>query len=1110
MSKISKIAHIADIHIRKTPTRNNEYLDVFKRLIESLKKSKPDRIVIVGDLVHDYLDLQGEQLIMASDLLNDLSKIAPVRVTRGNHDCRRKNLKRIDSVEAIVKTLKNPNVIYYNKTGIFYDNNIAWMVWHYGESKNNPWKTKEGKLFVKNRVDGQYITIDLFHDPITGCKSATGFEMKSKSYYKISEFIGDYSFLGDIHRKQYLDKNKTKAYSGSLIAQDFSEGDDSFHGYLLWDVISKTVDEISIYNDYSYKNIKLTPYTDFDDLDFEIDEPTKYMKVRFVWGTLPQTRNNQTERKVIDYIKTKYGNLTISHKNEFIEDDKIDLNESITLSNITEKTIQDDVFREYLEKIGVEDDIIDEIIALDDEITTMVDIDEISNIEWDIVKFGGKNFMSYDDLDIDWCDMDGLYQIAGINTGGKTTIMKLITYLLFGKTLETEHRVKYGDSRFINNRNGAKYCEAYKVIKANDEYFGIKRRTEITTDKTGQINGAPTTLSYYALSSPDAEMNDDSLVDNLDEDRRLKTQKKLNKIIGSYDNFMRIVMTTSDTLNKVLSSNMADFIDSLLFDSGLDIFDRKLDAVKIYEKSVNEKSKVTCNVGLTETQNATLTQEIREIKGIVNELENVSLPNVKSSIKKGRDYVELLTKKLFKIDDDIYNLNVDDTNEDIDNHNKEIGVLEARKGVIEANIKPLKETYDEERLNALNQKKDTHKTDEHAKKLEIKEHERQISNEQHKIEIINGEIFRLKEDGAKHKKEIFDLKGSKICPTCGQAIDKKEHIEHINTLVSEKEVLMYAVGDKIKEKEKEIIPINAVIEKHNESIIKINKDISTKSLELDDILKEIGALTNDKNDVDKRTELQNELNQIPSKIENEELKLEILRQKINNYDNSLKQIEENKKIDKGIDAAKTKITKLEERESELKENILTAKNQIIEKQSTIDTNKTLIVDFEIQEKRDMIIDLYKKCVHRDGIPRQLLVNYIIPKINVTLENILSVAPFSVWLDINDLRPKLVYNNRPDAIIDCISASGKERTFSSVVLKFALNQINVKSKPTIFLLDEVMGKLDENSVEEFIEILDIIKKSVKKLLVIEQRINIEPDYLIDVELDDDGISSLSIS
>ena len=78
-----------------------------------------------------------------------------------------------------------------------------------------------------------------------------------------------------------------------------------------------------------------------------------------------------------------------------------------------------------------------------------------------------------------------------------------------------------------------------------------------------------------------------------------------------------------------------------------------------------------------------------------------------------------------------------------------------------------------------------------------------------------------------------------------------------------------------------------------------------------------------------------------------------------------------------------------------------------------------------------------------------------------------------------------------------------------MLKFALNQINVKAKPTIFLLDEVMGKLDEDSVEEFIEILQLIKNGMKKVLIIEHNHEINPDYLINVTLNEDGISSLEI-
>jgi len=1110
---INKIVHLADIHIRKTPTRNEEYQEVFDRTISSILENKPDRIVIVGDLVHDYLDLQGEQLIMANNFLKKLAEIAPVRITRGNHDCRKKNLKRVDSIKAIVETLGDYDVIYYDKTDFYIDENIAWAVWHHGQPKNNPWKTKMGKEVLANKTKGNMTTIDLFHDPISGCRSTSDFEMKSKSYYKITDFKGDISFFGDIHRMQFLDKDETKAYCGSLIAQDISEGDNAFHGYLLWDIANKKASQVSIYNDYSYHNIKITPYTDFDDLDFEIDNPTKYMRIRFIWSTLPQTRTKENERKIIDYVKGflfKENILTISHKNEFIENEIIDVNENITLENVTDDAVQQEIFKEFLEKIGTDKQLINDVLALDEEILKEIEIPVDQSIEWDIIKFGGNNFMSYEKLDIDWRELDGLFQITGANTAGKTTIMKIITYILFGKTLETENRIKFGDMRFVNNRNGATYCDGYLIIEANGEYFGIKKKTEIIKNKSGEITSAPTSLSYYILGNPDEEMNDDNIIEKLDEDRRIKTQKKLEAIIGSYDNFMRIVMTTSDTLNRILSNDMAIFIDSLLYDSGLDIFDKKLEGLKVYQKRINEKPKIICNVEMVTNQNLILTQEINILNNEISEIENVNLPDIGTRIKKGRDYIETLTKKLYQIDPEIYNLDVDIARENISDNQKNIVEIRAREMVLRQSINSLKENFDEKRLNELIEKRDNHKQVIYDKKLKIKEIEKDKVDYQHKIEILNGNIFILKKSGAEKKEEIIKLKESKTCPTCGQIIDKKEHQDHIIEMVKLKETEMFNTAKKIKEIENDIVTDwKPLIKKCDDSVQSINDEIVKLGLDMEEILVEIGILTNDQNDVNKRKQLQSELELIPTRIQNEQLKIDILNQKISRHENSLKQINENQRIDKGIVAAKEKVEQLVIDENDAKEDVFIRKTSIGEKQLKIKENEILISEFKIQEHQNNVMALYKKCVHRDGIPRQMLSNHIIPKINITLENILSIAPFKVWLDVDDLRPKLIYNDRPKSIIDCISASGKERTFSSVVLKFALNQINVKAKPTIFLLDEVMGKLDENSVEEFIEILQLIKQNMKKVLVIEHTHEINPDYLINVELNDNGISSLNI-
>ncbi len=157
---------------------------------------------------------------------------------------------------------------------------------------------------------------------------------------------------------------------------------------------------------------------------------------------------------------------------------------------------------------------------------------------------------------------------------------------------------------------------------------------------------------------------------------------------------------------------------------------------------------------------------------------------------------------------------------------------------------------------------------------------------------------------------------------------------------------------------------------------------------------------------------------------------------------------------------------------------------------------------------DKVYEIYEKCIHRDGVPTQILSNILLPQINNSLSNLLQSVDFTVWLDPIDLRLKMSYATHPNSIVDCISGSGKERTFSSISLKVALNEINNKSKPTIFMLDEVMGKLKDESVDEFINFLSIIKTKVNKLIIIEQNHELNPDYLIHAVRDSNNVTTIT--
>lgn len=221
---IKKIAHTADWHIRMSTNRHQEYREVFNNFCDDLKITKPDLIVVSGDLFHDKLNTSNEMYILAKDIIKQLIEISPIVLIRGNHDLNIKNKKRLDSVETLVKlTGKSKNSItYYNKSGFYlYDENIIFVVHDYID-RINPWieinKKKRTEDFYSKDIDDLFeqgetfdsleekgfTFINLFHDPISGCTTNNGEKLDSPTYRKLSDFNGHILMLGDIHKYQEL------------------------------------------------------------------------------------------------------------------------------------------------------------------------------------------------------------------------------------------------------------------------------------------------------------------------------------------------------------------------------------------------------------------------------------------------------------------------------------------------------------------------------------------------------------------------------------------------------------------------------------------------------------------------------------------------------------------------------------------------------------------------------------------------------------------------------------------------------------------------------------------------------------------------------------------
>ena len=222
---ITKVAHIADVHIPKNHKRHSEYRQVFANLTSSLREQKPERIVIAGDLYHDKLNISNEANILAADFLNSLAEIAPVRLTRGNHDIDLvKKDQRMDCIKTLVHLIRNPRIVYYSETGFFTDENLIFVVWHHGDHYS-PWNELAKPVAERNpnfyagpmntllktagsieaiKAEGKYTFIDLYHDPVKGCHMANGMVLEKDSYLSVHDFQGDLAMLGDIHARQYF------------------------------------------------------------------------------------------------------------------------------------------------------------------------------------------------------------------------------------------------------------------------------------------------------------------------------------------------------------------------------------------------------------------------------------------------------------------------------------------------------------------------------------------------------------------------------------------------------------------------------------------------------------------------------------------------------------------------------------------------------------------------------------------------------------------------------------------------------------------------------------------------------------------------------------------
>ena len=502
-----RIYHISDIHIRNTEYHIIEYLHVFDNLykyLESFSESDKNEglIVITGDILHNKDRLTPLCISLCVDFLSKLANIMTTIIIAGNHDFNMKNLEQQDALSSILYKRKINNLHYLRESGIYNFNNIL-----FGVSS-----LIDNKFISANEIEtSDKIKIGLYHGAVSNSRNSIGFEFSDKSITKFDGY--DLVLLGDIHYYQYLNEEKTIAYSSSLISQNFSETDDN-HGVLVWNLENKTSFYKIIENEYRYQELTITDDFDINNL---ILPPRCRLRIN--------TKSN-IDYLIVKQIKKKYPLITI--KENYLSN-KIN-NSSINQKEILKEDSLITIINKEIDNIDctIKEEVKD--LLLTDLSESLINVSERNNIKLlslefsNLLTYGPNNKFNFDRLTFD--EITGL---IGKNSSGKSSLIDIILFSLFNKYSRNYIDVSKSErtiSAVMINNNYDTFESIVKLESNGDIYEIIK---------SGKRQGKKKSYLFDTIKFIKYDFYKNSK--KLSEATNKDTQKLINSVIGEYDNF---------------------------------------------------------------------------------------------------------------------------------------------------------------------------------------------------------------------------------------------------------------------------------------------------------------------------------------------------------------------------------------------------------------------------------------------------------------------------------------------------------------------------------------------------------------------------------------------
>ena len=1023
-----RFAHIADTHIRNLKY-HEEYRVVFDRLYERLRTQEVDYIIHCGDLAHTKTQISPEFVEMCSDFLNSLANIAPTYVLLGNHDGNLRAAGRQDALSPIVKALNNPNLRLLKKSGtVELENKVFLHALSIFDTGNWP----------KPVRDPEAVNIALYHGAISNCKTDAGWTMEHGEN-DISIFDDfDYAFLGDIHKtNQAMDKAGKVRYCGSTIQQNHGETNDK--GYLVWDVNGKddfSCEHTVLENPKPFITVNLTPAG-------RLPRSTKVppsARLRLI------SENNlalDVVRKVIDISKDRFKPEAITFLNRSQGDagSVEDISNFFAKENLRDNTVQNRLIKEYLKDYQLDQEISDSVLELNRKynLKTEAEEDISRNVNWKIKRFEWDNLFNYSEGNsLDFNNLHGIVGILGKNFSGKSSVIDSILYTVFNTTSKNNRR----NLNVINqNKESARgYIEievlsrTYKIERTSEKYKKMLKGKETKEAKTD--------VDFLVEDNLTGEITELNGLSRGDTDRNIR------KIFGSLEDFLITSMASQlGSLNFINEGSvkrkeiLAKFLDLQFFERKFkkakdDSVERRASIKRFEGREFQlEKKEARTDLARNEILVGKKTEECQEL------LDNSK--DVEARLTELQSQIDCTPTKIIDISIVANSLTTDKkalltVKEEI----KDTRDLIKEKSSILTKIESFVSDFDVDSLE--------------EKLLLIVENQKKIKQLEKNIEVAE-----LKLTHQNKKVKLLDE------VPCGEEYSHCKFIKDAYTAKIEVKTTSVSIHD-----------------------LKINKEGVSECVDNLDRDKTEEYINNYNRLLIKRNEIAGEISGFEINIQKNSMKVMKLKSKIASLEDQKEEYEENSRAIENLENILAERIKITAQVETNKEQYDSCQKKIMDLYKLNGSLSQKLESLHQEEKEYLCLekeyaafDLFMRCMHANGIAYDIIKRRL-PVINNEIAKILTnIVDFTVQFEnegqkLNILIKHPKYDPRPIEM-----ASGAEKTIAAMAIRLALLNVSTLPKSDIFVLDEPGTALDEENMEGFIRIMEMIKTQFKTVLLI---------------------------